>query len=224
MYRAVGRTAAQRKLLLIALIALVPFALLATWAHGLSPEASAAWERSVEAALALGTDAWSDLIRLINTLGNLPIWAAIVAVLAVLIYFARGLAGGILVGLSFLSDFAAFAVKVVVERARPETVATQHFFGPDSFSFPSGHVVRAVALATALAWVFAPPSARFKASVAAAVLGWLVMGYARVSLGVHWPTDTIGGALFGVAWFCVTAAIVAPLGVPVETVTPNLRK
>jgi membrane-associated phospholipid phosphatase len=219
MYRAVGRTAARRKLLLIALVALVPFAILAVWAHGLSPEPSAAWERSVESALALGSDLWGDFIRLINALGNLPIWAAIVAVLSVVVYLVRGLRAGILVAFSLLSDFAAFAVKVVVERARPETIATQHFFGPDSFSFPSGHVVRAVALASALAWVFAPPAARFKASLAAAVLGWLVMGYARVSLGVHWPTDTIGGALFGLAWFCVTAAIVAPQGIGTETAT-----
>lgn len=158
-------------------------------------------------SLALGNDPWGDVVRLINTLGNLPVWAVIVGVLSVALGVLRGLRVAALVGLSFAADLAAFAVKLVVERARPETTAAQHFFGPDSFAFPSGHVVRAVALAAAVAWLLAPAGMRLRLAVGAGLLAWLVMGYARVALGVHWPTDTIGGALLGVAWFGVTAAV-----------------
>jgi membrane-associated phospholipid phosphatase len=37
---------------------------------------------------------------------------------------------------------------------------------------------------------------------------------------VHYPTDTIGGAFLGLAWFCLTAAFIAPLGIE-RTVKPN---
>ena len=120
----------------------------------------------------------------------------------------RGVAAGALIALSFAADLAAFAVKIVVERERPETAATEHFFGPDSFAFPSGHVVRAVAFVAVMVWLLAPAGVRARLALASAVLAGLVMGYARVALGVHWPTDALGGILLGVGWFGVTAALV----------------
>ncbi|MEP7379990.1 MAG: phosphatase PAP2 family protein, partial [Chloroflexota bacterium] len=112
--------------------------------------------------------------------------------------------------LSLASDLAAFAVKIVVERPRPDTAAAHQLFGADSLSFPSGHVVRAVALAAALAWVLVPPGLRFRLALAAAAIAGIVMGFARVALGVHWPTDALGGALLGLASFALSAWALAP--------------
>lgn len=194
----------RRALILLAIVAGAAFGLLAVWARFYSP---APWERGVLSALALGPDPWGDVMRLVNSLGDLQLWAVIVGVGSIVIGVLRGFAAAVLVALSFAADLAAFAVKIVVERARPETAVTEHFFGPDSFSFPSGHVVRAVALAAVVVWLLAPISLRLRLAVGAGIAAWLVMGYARVSLGVHWPTDTIGGALLGVAWFGATAAL-----------------
>jgi undecaprenyl-diphosphatase len=120
----------------------------------------------------------------------------------------RGLNAAVLVALSFASDLAAFGVKLVVERDRPETAAVEQFFGADNFSYPSGHTVRAAALVATLIWLFAPARLRLPLAVAGGAAAGALMGFARVSLGVHWPTDTIGGTLLGIAWFCLTAALI----------------
>lgn len=194
----------RRRLVLLTLAMLGLFVPLAIWARFYSP---APWEPGVLSALALGADPWGNFIGLVNSLGDLQVWAVLVGICSIAIGLLRGLVAAALVALSFAADLAAFAVKVVVERARPETAAAEHFFGADSFSFPSGHLVRAVALAAVVVWLLAPIGLRLRLALGAAVVAWLVMGYARVSLGVHWPTDTIGGALLGVAWFGVTAAL-----------------
>lgn len=62
----------------------------------------------------------------------------------------------------------------------------------DDPAFPSGHVSRAAAFAAVLS---------FHRRRLSAPLGLLVLAEAisRIYVGAHWPTDTIGGALLGLA-------------------------
>jgi undecaprenyl-diphosphatase len=201
------RPTERRSLVLLALLTLLPFLALAVWARLYS---FAPWESDVLHVIALREGPFGDVFRLINGLGNLAFWSVLVAITTLVIWLVRGARAAVLVGLSLASDLAALAVKLGIERQRPETAATDHFFGPDSFSFPSGHVVRAVALIAAVVWVFAPVGLRFRFALASGLVAAVVMGYARVALGVHWPTDALGGALLGMAWFGITTWAVAP--------------
>jgi membrane-associated phospholipid phosphatase len=203
-----------RQLLLVAATALLALLALAIWARFASP---APWEPGVLAALALGHDPWADAVRAMNVLGNLPVWGALVAILAVAFAATRGLFAGLLVGLSIAADLAAFVIKLLVERARPEGAVVEHFLGTDNFSFPSGHVVRAVALVAVVAWLLAPPALRVRLAIGGGLLAGVVMGYARVALGVHWPTDALGGTLLGIGFFALTARLALADATPTAT-------
>lgn len=198
--------AERRALAGVALLTLVPFALLAAWARLLSP---AAWEPDVLLALALEADLGGDATRALNRLGDLPVWAVLVALASVFAYVVRGLLAGVLVGLSMASDLAAAIVKIIVERERPPDAVVEQLLGYESFAFPSGHVVRAVALVAIVGWLFVPVRWRLPAALAAAASAGVAMGFARVALGVHWPTDALGGLLLGLGWFALTVRTVA---------------
>lgn len=60
-----------------------------------------------------------------------------------------------------------------------------------SSSFPSGHAALAFAVATAVAFYYPKTSILFFAAA-------FSIGVGRVAVGVHWPSDVLGGAFVGV--------------------------
>ena len=104
-------------------------------------------------------------------------------------------------------------VNALIDRVRPPAA---DWAGPAAgASFPSGHTTAATLFAVCCAWALmarVPPGWPRRATYAAAALYAVVLGWSRIWLGVHWPTDVLGGVLFSVAW---TSGIMATL--PVRT-------
>lgn len=192
----------RRRLWLLGVIALIPFLSLAAWARVGSP---APWEPALLDAAALSADTWAQLVRAVSRLGDLVPWTLLLTALGVTLLVLRGVAAAVLTAATLASDLAAAVTKVFVERMRPEAALLEGFAGFDSFAYPSGHVVRAVSLAAVLAWLLLPERWRLGGALAAALVAGALMGYSRVALGVHWPTDVLGGLLLGIAWFSGTA-------------------
>jgi membrane-associated phospholipid phosphatase len=192
----------SRRLAGVALATLIPFALLSALAR-LEPVAD--WELFLLSALALPDGLYGAGIRGLNTLGELWIWAPVVTLLALTALAMRQLAAGALIGLTLLADLAGFAIKLLVERLRPEGALVEHFLGGETFAFPSGHAIRVTALVAVLAWLLAPRQLRLPLALGLGGGAGALMGYARVALGVHWPSDVLAGVLFGMGWFALTA-------------------
>lgn len=111
--------------------------------------------------------------------------------------FAFGLLLVILVGRG-LSEVQKFWIG----RERPDL--EPHLVFVKTPSFPSGHATSSMVFYLTLALALVPSGRRRCIAVLAAVLLSLLIGTSRVMLGVHWPSDVIGGWSFGLLWVMLT--------------------
>lgn len=103
----------------------------------------------------------------------------------------------------------SFGLKEIYGRERPDLefrlITTTYF------SFPSGHSMMSAVLYLTQAAIVARFQRTWKIRIyilSAALFLTLIIGASRVYLGVHYPTDVIGGWTIGLAWasFCWFAA------------------
>lgn len=98
-------------------------------------------------------------------------------------------------------------LKDLFDRPRPDVVP--HLVHVSSESFPSGHASSAAAIFLTIAALVAARmqtrALRIYVFAAAGLLALLV-GASRVYLGVHYPTDIIGGWSLGAAWAAIVWA------------------
>jgi undecaprenyl-diphosphatase len=216
--RDIVRWLAERLTLVAALwlAAGLAFSAFVIWAFfGLTEEVvegdSSAFDRAVLLWIHQNVPDWLDgPMRLVTALGY---YYAVVPLLAAAVYlfYRRGwrLAAVLLVVSTGGSIVLTTVLKGVFQRARPELFDSG--YQASFYSFPSGHATVAVGFYGMLTVVLAyrlGGLARWAVAISG-VLIVLLIGFSRLYLGVHYPTDVLAGYLSALLWLVCVGGVYA---------------
>ena len=128
-----------------------------------------------------------------------PLVAAVMVAALVLAFWAFGRRlDAVTLALVAVPQGISFVMKALVDRPRPDlSILT---FPPTNPGFPSGHSVHALVLFVLLIYLAGQlVETRWLRWTVQTILGLaiLVVGASRVYLGIHWPSDVLGGYLLG---------------------------
>ncbi|HQA60839.1 MAG: phosphatase PAP2 family protein [Tepidanaerobacteraceae bacterium] len=96
-------------------------------------------------------------------------------------------------------------IKEIVKLPRPigyEGIKSIRVETAEGYSFPSGHTQQSSSLFATLMIEFKKKWLYFIGA-----LGILLVGFSRMYLGVHWPSDVIGGLIIGILWTMIAIKI-----------------
>ncbi|MBI4484017.1 MAG: phosphatase PAP2 family protein [Acidobacteria bacterium] len=151
----------------------------------------------------------AQVMKLVSLAGNLPYGPTLAfgaAALALLLLRRRreaaflGLSGG---GGYLLSGL----LKWWIGRPRPPGDVSKVFVSFDGGSFPSGHVMHFTTFYGFLAVLVALHLRGWKRGLLLSILLALILavGFSRIYLGAHWPSDVLGAYSLGVAWLLLVS-------------------
>ncbi|MCA1592257.1 MAG: phosphatase PAP2 family protein [Acidobacteria bacterium] len=186
---------------------LAAFAALAVFAR---LNAYFAWDLSAARALqALAVPGFAGLMDAASFFGNNwhPWFLTTVTVLLFFFFHRRSEAAGLLLSAGG-GELVNRLVKILIARPRPSASLVSVAYAEHSESFPSGHVTFYVCFFGFLFFVaYALLARRTNArrlALALAVLPVSLIGFSRVYLGEHWPSDAIGAYLLSGLWLALS--------------------
>jgi len=92
-----------------------------------------------------------------------------------------------------------FLLKELFGRARP--ALWDYLVNAVHYSFPSGHAMVSTAVYGYIGYVLAKEFPQWRRPILAATMALILsIGFSRLYLGVHWPTDVLAGYAAGLLW------------------------
>jgi undecaprenyl-diphosphatase len=136
--------------------------------------------------------ALQPLMNLVTDLGSLTFLGALLIVTMIFLIWRRHWGSmRLVIASGLLTPLLIEVLKRVFHRPRPELWPT---VPEDSYSFPSGHALGSVVVYGILAYLIGQARPRWRPALWGIYLGLVaVIGFSRLYLGFHWPTDVMGG-------------------------------
>jgi len=162
---------------------------------------------SLDAQVQAAVHGWTSppmtaLMLALTGIGGIGTFATAAGVVTLLLIYRRRHHMAFVLGVSLAAAFVLNeALKLHFHRARP-SVPWRIGFEP-TFSYPSGHALFASILYGTLAYLSFHPAMSVRRQVeilGPALLLPLSIGLSRIYLGMHFPTDVLGGYLAGLSW------------------------
>jgi len=150
----------------------------------------------------IGSRNIEEAVRDITALGGTTLVLVVTLVAVLAFVFHKRRIHGLVMGGAVLAAWASSqATKALYGRPRPDLVPHEAYVY--SASFPSGHSTMSTAAFLTLAMLVASLESKRRSKALAYGLAAFVVvgvGFSRVYLGVHWPSDVLAGWCLGAAW------------------------
>lgn len=149
----------------------------------------------------IGPDWMVEAARDLTALGSFAVLTILVTALFGYLILVRKRSTAFLLGGAVVTGtLLSTVLKTTFARPRPELTGVVKIF---TYSFPSGHALVSAVTFLTIGAVLAASAERSSLRlfyVGLAISLTLLVGATRVYLGVHYPTDVIGGWSLGAAW------------------------
>jgi undecaprenyl-diphosphatase len=151
-----------------------------------------------------------DAVIVVTQLGSWSVLLTLATIGAAWLIYRRKVRGALLLlAITLVGRLLIDLQKLGIGRLRPQSEVHRVLVG--DLSFPSGHAGNTMIVFMSLALLVAPRRFR-NLAVAAALVGTAAVGITRPMLGVHWPSDVVGGWAFGAAWVLLMLGLAEQLG------------
>jgi undecaprenyl-diphosphatase len=149
-----------------------------------------------------GPDWLAEFMRDITALGGAPVLTFItLAVVGYLILQKSYRSLGLVAAATVTGLIVSLLLKLYFIRPRPDVVP--HLMTETTPSFPSGHSMMSAVVYLTLAALLSRIETSNRVRIYTITIAFLIVflvGISRVFLGVHYPTDILGGWAFGLIW------------------------
>ncbi len=150
--------------------------------------------------------AWNNFYLTITKLGNPPVITGLAVTAAALLILSRRYAETLWLAVNVVgtAGIGNALIKLAFMRQRP---TLEHLVTETSYSFPSGHSTGSMILWGTLLMMLPgliknkPLRLLLQICCGALILG---VGVSRIYLGVHFPSDVLGGFCLGAGWLLLT--------------------
>ncbi len=140
------------------------------------------------------------LAEAFDLLGNYAVTGAAAVLVGIALIFRREWASVLTLAALILIRPINLAHKDLVARSRPDSSLVAVFEQENGYGYPSGHTFGSMLIAVTLAGVMPrliPHRTACRIVQAVLILFALAVGWSRVDLGAHWPSDVLGAWLWG---------------------------